>query len=102
MNLHAQIMNLQAPDYAGLLASPDYAAKIGHREARHAASELALKADAEREETIRVLRNLLAGNEYKTLEGLSGWHMKQVPRDIALTDARHLLATLEGRELVSG
>jgi hypothetical protein len=54
MKLHGQVMNLQTPDYSGLLAAPDYAAKIGHRDARHAAAELALRGDA----AIDALRNL--------------------------------------------
>ena len=45
MTLHGQIMNL--PSGQGTMSqSPDMAYKIGHRDARHAAAELALKADA--------------------------------------------------------
>ena len=48
MNLHGQIMNLGAvePDeYADGPVRTAY--RVGHRDARHAAAELALKADAE-------------------------------------------------------
>jgi hypothetical protein len=58
MNLHGQMMNLQAPDYTGLMAHADYAAKIGHRDARHAAAELALKADAEIEGLCAALKQI--------------------------------------------
>lgn len=46
MNLHGQIMNLPQCD-PGLEADPQRAYKLGHRDARHAAAELALAADAE-------------------------------------------------------
>jgi hypothetical protein len=56
MNLHDKIMNLPAtpPDFgSGWAASDGY--KIGHRDARHAAADLALTAD----EQIRKLREAL-------------------------------------------
>lgn len=56
MDLHDQIMNLPAPDditIAGIVTdggnrepSAVYAYKCGHRDARHAAAELATQADA--------------------------------------------------------
>jgi hypothetical protein len=48
MNLHGQIMNLRAdrPSETEVGKSIDKAFKAGHREARHAAAELAVKADA--------------------------------------------------------
>lgn len=45
MNLHGQIMNIQAGD-PGLEPTPERAYELGHRDALHAAAELALKADA--------------------------------------------------------
>ena len=58
MNLHYQIMNLRvAPtELATSLYAGDttLAYKIGHRDARHAAAELALAADAEIER-LRIL-----------------------------------------------
>lgn len=48
MNLHSKIMNLRSnattPEGRFCARSNDY--KEGHRDARHAAAELALKADA--------------------------------------------------------
>jgi hypothetical protein len=43
MNLHGQIMNLQAGVPPDTTAAESY--KLGHREARHVAAELATKAD---------------------------------------------------------
>jgi len=46
MNLHNEIMNINCtPGHA--YAANQAAYKLGHRDARHAAAELALKADAE-------------------------------------------------------
>lgn len=44
MDLHGKVMNLQAKPYDGTDAYTHYCR--GHRDARHAAAELALKADA--------------------------------------------------------
>ena len=48
MDLHGQMMNLQTPSILTFSNedSPFIAYKKGHRDARHAAAELALKADA--------------------------------------------------------
>ena len=56
MNLHGKIVNLQ-PDQRRIPEQAGWAAiwKDGHRDARHAAAELANKADAE----IAKLRNAL-------------------------------------------
>lgn len=47
MNLHGQIMNIpfKQPEDVAWTVAEQQAAKIGHREARHAAAELALSAD---------------------------------------------------------
>ena len=47
MNLHGQIMNLPAKHTHGFHGDGDLAYRTGHRDARHAAAELALKADAD-------------------------------------------------------
>lgn len=49
MDLHAKIMGLDVPTYSGLIASPDYAARMGYLDARHAAAALALEQQAELE-----------------------------------------------------
>ena len=48
MSLHSDIMNLpfEAPKDVSAYKS-EYAAKLGHRDARHASAELAQQADAE-------------------------------------------------------
>ena len=59
MSLHDEIMNL--PSGQGTMSqSPDMAYKIGHRDARHAAAELALKADAEIERLRAALAFMVA------------------------------------------
>jgi hypothetical protein len=45
MDLHGKIMNLPAGD-PGLETRPERAYKLGHRDARHAAAELANAGDA--------------------------------------------------------
>jgi hypothetical protein len=47
MNLHQEIMNI--PTIKGTYAD-EYCYKLGHRDARHAAAELSLKAEARIEE----------------------------------------------------
>ena len=83
MNLHGQIMNLP------FVAQPDvttykseYAAKLGHRDARHAAAELALKADA----CIEVLRAIV---EQQRTMGFDG-----SPSDELMDVARSALAAV--------
>lgn len=56
MNLHGQIMNL-TPTRLGPSDAP-LAYKYGHRDARHAAAELAMKADAINALMLEALRNL--------------------------------------------
>ena len=83
MDLHGQIMNLPLASLAahGTTHSREY--KEGHRDARHAAAELALKADA----CIDALRDILD-------TGFAGG--PQAKR------AREALAAMDGRVLVSG
>ena len=92
MDLHGRIMNLPA---TGEPAGGSMAYKLGHRDARHAAAELALKADA----CIEALRMLVAsGNGFKSFDGdTPAWHVKSIPRDADLNRAREALAALDGR-----
>ena len=63
MDLHSEIMNIQALVTTEALegGSKVRAYKIGHRDARHAAAELALKADARIEELEQSLDWILTG-----------------------------------------
>lgn len=67
INLHGQIMNLPHPPMARVEQNPSIAYKMGHRDARHAAAELALKADA----CIEALRELEAMAERYRAPGAS-------------------------------
>lgn len=49
MDLHAEIINLQCPFQEQMTDRERMAHKTGHRDARHAAAELAIKAAAEQE-----------------------------------------------------
>lgn len=55
MDLHSEIMNI--PTIVGTY-NDEFCYKLGHRDARHAAAELALKADARIEELETVLKEL--------------------------------------------
>lgn len=56
MNLHAKIMNLSCvPKNMDAEPNQRLAYKVGHRDARHAAAELALKADKLAEELREVI-----------------------------------------------
>jgi len=92
MNLHGQMMNIAvAPEATRMLctASQVLAYKEGHRDARHDAAELALKADA----CIEALRDLveLYNNSASPQNRVAGW-----------LAAREALAAVGGRVLVSG
>ncbi len=58
MNLHNEIMNIpvQFPELGFEGIGPPLAYKIGHRDARHAAAELSLKAEARIEELEEMLK----------------------------------------------
>lgn len=58
MSLHNDIMNLicKEPEVRSYGAEPHYAYKLGHRDARHAAAELSLKADERIDELVYALR----------------------------------------------
>ena len=76
MNLHGQIMNLQCKP-ANMDAEPNQklAYKVGHRDARHAAAELALKADAEIERLRKALQeaDTLMGHDDAMTEWRERW-----------------------------
>jgi hypothetical protein len=67
MNLHGQIMNIKCDPCnvsagfdAGALTSDQVTHyKLGHKDARHAAAELALKADAINAELLAALQDLI-------------------------------------------
>ena len=66
MNLHSEIMNIPVPsdfDYADF-PNKVYAYKSGHRDARHAAAELSLKAETRIEELETVLSKLMTKARY--------------------------------------
>jgi len=56
MDLHSEIMNI--PTIVGTY-NDEFCYKLGHRDARHAAAELALKADARIDELESVLSKLM-------------------------------------------
>jgi hypothetical protein len=58
MNLHGQIMNLPAKHTLGFHGDGDLAYRTGHRDARHAAAELALTTDATMEEAAKIIEEL--------------------------------------------
>jgi hypothetical protein len=66
MNLHNEIMNINCA-VGHAYAANQTAYKMGHRDARHAAAELALRADAEIE---RLQSSLVIANHM--LEELGG------------------------------
>lgn len=71
MNLHNQIMNIRVnnklkedwTDVDGEVSGEWYAYKEGHRDARHSAAELSLKAEARIEELEEMLSRLVKEND---------------------------------------
>jgi len=65
MNLHSEIMNIQIfeeEDLKANLPKASFAAyKVGHRDARHAAAELSLKAEARIEDLEAFLAKIWYG-----------------------------------------
>jgi len=56
MNLHNEIMSIQSDPVKYVYEQQQNAYNSGHRDARHAAAELALKADAEIDRLKSILR----------------------------------------------
>lgn len=75
MDLHSKIMNI--PTVVGTY-NDEFCYKLGHRDARHAAAELSLKAEARIEELEEVLKGLLneAHTATKPLHSHSEWSIK--------------------------
>lgn len=94
MDLHGQIMNISDKVTENKNAMAGNAAfvayKEGHRDARHAAAELALKADV----CIDALRAIVEQQRTMLFDGS--------PSDDVMQSAREALAALNGRVLVSG
>lgn len=61
MDLHSEIMNIKVDDDHELDHDAYISYKLGHRDARHAAAELSLKADARIEELEYSLHWILTG-----------------------------------------
>lgn len=60
MNLHGQIMNLACvPTNMDAEPHQRLAYKVGHRDARHAAADMALAADSERDELMMVVARMI-------------------------------------------
>lgn len=64
MNLHNEIMNIQIDrtrmmDQLNFVSDYNTAYKLGHRDARHVAAELSLKAEAKLEEAMQLLLNVV-------------------------------------------
>ena len=57
MDLHGQIMNM-SKGHGTMTQNPDMAYKLGHRDARYAAAELAQKADTDAETARKVIAEL--------------------------------------------
>lgn len=72
MNLHNEIVNIQVPhSVTHNLEHPNckdmfsaYSYKIGHRDARHAAAELSLKAEARIDELEEIISKLMDKARY--------------------------------------
>lgn len=77
MNLHSEIMNIPC-DVSKVNSDRQLVFKLGHRDARHAAAELSLKAEARIEELEEVLKGLLneAHTASKPLHSHSEWSIK--------------------------
>jgi hypothetical protein len=67
-SLHDRLMNLECviPDHLEEDAAVRMAYRVGHRDALHAAAELALEADAVRNELVIVVRKLIAARDKQT------------------------------------
>jgi len=67
MNLHSEIMNIptgQLQEMVGIeYSNPILVYRSGHRDARHAAAELSLKAEARIEELENILTRLVKEND---------------------------------------
>ena len=96
MDLHGQIMNLPADGATLDWANTREAYLYGHRDARHAAAELALKADA----CVQALRDLDARLKECSKEGCIS--AREAYDSFYQETVAEALAAFNGRSLVSG
>jgi len=84
-SLHDRIMRIQSDFGAGAKSdSRRQAYLLGHRDARHAAAELALEADAVRDELVKALSGMVS--VWRTVCSSKGWepeHMSQYTAALA-------------------
>ena len=87
MDLHGQIMNLQSDNKPSIPlcgGSPELrevlAYKLGHRDARHAAAELALGADAKIDALAEVVIDILSGLSDRDIEAMTGYGKRDCDR----------------------
>ena len=73
MDLHGQIMNILADANKAGTDDARLAYLHGHRDARHAAAEMALKADAQIDALAEVVVDVLAGVPDHDIEGMTGY-----------------------------
>lgn len=90
MDLHGQIMNLPHPPMARVEQNPSIAYKMGHRDARHAAAELASVDECARVAPMRA--------RIEWLENA----LQHIAASCDGRAAEMAAAALAGRELVSG
>lgn len=80
-NLHAAIMNLPCKPPALAKSAEVHAYQYGHRDARHAAAELALAHDAEVTRLRDALREIalagMSGTGQESQESMTAWHARQ-------------------------
>jgi len=72
MNLHNEIMNIQIDrvrmlDQLNFVSDYNTAYKLGHRDARHSAAELSLKAEARIEELEEMLKEVFTDSGFRCL-----------------------------------
>jgi hypothetical protein len=75
MNFHNLMMNIPANPYSGYDGKQLLAYKYGHKDARHAAAEIALKADIRIEELEEALRDVV--QQYENVRAAEGYPSAQ-------------------------
>ena len=73
MDLHGRIMNILADANKAGTDDVRLAYLHGHRDARHAAAELALKADAQIDALVEVVVDILEGVPHHDIEAMTGY-----------------------------
>lgn len=78
MNYHNLIMNISSEQYKVCWSEEEFRIyKIGHRDARHAAAELAIQADARIEELEKALQDLISASIFKDACNVAGNYDKR-------------------------